>query len=147
MTITILVRGAANKGISQPDPLPSPGGEYREANRETISAYIVLLRLRYDLYGKWKATGIWPDDSEAREALAGHSRYWSGMVRKGTALFAGGMGGDYWDNAALIVFEAESMEAAQEIANQDPAVKAFVFQAEVRPFDVHYISNKYSKPL
>jgi uncharacterized protein YciI len=49
-----------------------------------------------------------------------------------------------WDNVALIVFEAASQDEAEEIVAKDPAVKAYVFQSQVRPFDVHFISNKYS---
>ena len=60
------------------------------------------------------------------------------------ALLAGGMNGDYWDNVALIVFEADSEAEAQRIVKDDPAVKSYVFQAQVRPFDVSFISNKYS---
>ena len=53
------------------------------------------------------------------------------------------MKGDFWDNAALIVFEAGSQAEAEQIAKDDPAVRAYVFQAQVRPFDVSFISNKY----
>jgi uncharacterized protein YciI len=44
---------------------------------------------------------------------------------------------------ALIVFEAKSLEEAERIVKSDPAVKAYVFQAQVRPFDVQFISDKY----
>lgn len=144
MSLATLLRSAAVQGAPKPGSQQAPAREYRKANHKTISAYIVLLRLRYDLLGKWKATGRWPEDPEARQVLADHSRYWDELLGEGTALFSGGMGGDYWDNAALVVFEAESLEAAQEIVNQDPAVQAYVFQAQVRPFDVHFVSNKYS---
>jgi uncharacterized protein YciI len=55
------------------------------------------------------------------------------------------MKGDYWDNVALIVFEAESEEPAQKIVKADPAVKAYVFQGQVRPFDVSFITDKYGR--
>lgn len=55
------------------------------------------------------------------------------------------MDGDYRDNVALIVVEAESQEQAQQIVKADPAVKAFVFQAQVRPFGVSFITNKYGR--
>ena len=44
---------------------------------------------------------------------------------------------------ALIVFEAKSLEEAEQIVKSDPAAKAYVFQAQVRPFDVTFISDKY----
>lgn len=116
---------------------------FAKANADTIHAYIVLLRLRSDLYLRWKATGKWPDDAAANAALAAHSRYWDEQLRNGRAIFAGGMNGDYWDNAALIVIEASSQSDAEAIVKNDPAVMAYVFQAQVRPFDVLFVTNKF----
>lgn len=128
-----------------PDPVAAkPVVEYAKVNRGTIASYVMLIRLRYDLYGKWKANGKWPDDAEANKALAAHSAYWQDQLKAGRALFAGGMKGEYWDNMALIVFEAGSQQEADALVAADPAVKAFVFQAQARPFDVQFISNKYS---
>jgi uncharacterized protein YciI len=121
--------------------------QFEKANKQTISCYVMLIRLRHDLYLTWKETGKWPDDKEANAALSGHGKYWQDRLKEGTALMAGGMKGDYWDNAALIIFEAPSEQEANEIAKDDPAVKAKVFQAQVRPFDVHFISNKYHAEL
>jgi uncharacterized protein YciI len=45
----------------------------------------------------------------------------------------------------LIVFKAESEEQAQKIVKADPAVKAYVFQAQVRSFDVNFITDKYGR--
>ena len=120
-----------------------PPARFAKANKKTIDAYVVLLRLRHDLFLKWKETGKWPDDKEANAALTAHSEYWAKQLKDGRAVLAGGMKGDFWDNVALIVFEAESEADAQRIAKADPAVKAYVFQAQVRPFDVHFITNKY----
>ena len=117
--------------------------QFSRANKQPIDAYVMLIRLRHDLFLEWKETGKWPDDKAASSALAGHGQYWQERLKEGTALVAGGMKGDYWDNAALIIFEAASAEKANEIAKNDPAVKAKVFQVQVRPFDVHFISNKY----
>ena len=132
----------------EPGPDPVPGAaipaEYGKANRATIASYIMLIRLRYDLYGKWKATGKWPEDVEANQALSAHASYWQEQLKAGHALVGSGMKGDYWDNMALIIFEAASQQEADALVAADPAVKAFVFQAQARPFDVHFISNKYS---
>ncbi|HEV7920561.1 MAG TPA: YciI family protein [Thermoanaerobaculia bacterium] len=105
--------------------------------------YIVLLRLRYDLFARWKASGKWPDDPAANAALEGHVRYWDEQVRTGRALLAGGVKGDYWDNAAVIIIDAASDAEASSVVNGDPAVKAYVFQAQVRPFETHWVSSKY----
>ncbi len=135
--VVLVLCGAA--GFAQTAP-PS----YAKANKEEIHAYVMLIRLRTDLYSRWKATGKWPDDPDANHALADHSQYWADKLKEGRALMAGGMNGDYWDNVALIVFEASSQAEADSIVAADPAVKAYVFQAQVRPFDVHFISNKFS---
>ena len=117
---------------------------FAKANKDEIHAYIMLIRLRWDLYGRWKATGKWPDDAAANQALSEHSRYWQEQLRQGSAILAGGMGGDYWDNTAMIIFEASSQADAESIVAADPAVKAYVFQAQVRPFDVHFLTNKFA---
>ena len=122
---------------------PESVRQFKAANPKRIECYAMLIRLRHDLYLTWKETGKWPDDKEANTALDGHGKYWQERLKEGTAIMAGGMKGDYWDNAALIVFEAPSIERANELVKNDPAVKAKVFQAQVRPFDVHWLTNKY----
>ena len=121
----------------------SSSRQFKTANAKRIECYIMLIRLRHDLFLTWKETGKWPDDKEANAALGGHGQYWQERLKEGTAIMAGGMKGDYWDNVALIVFEAPSEEKANEIVKNDPAVKAKVFQAQVRPFDVHWLTNKF----
>lgn len=132
---------AWSQGTSGAEPAPA----YAKGNKQKIQAYVVLLRLRHDLFLRWKDSGKWPDDKEANAALAAHGEYWAKQLAEGRAILAGGMDGDYWDNVALIVFEAESEEQAQRIAKADPAVKAYVFQAQVRPFGVSFITNKYGR--
>lgn len=66
------------------------------------------MEIHHDLYLKWKDTGKWPDDKEANAALTSHGKYWEDQLKQGRAILAGGMKGEYWDNVALIVFEAES---------------------------------------
>lgn len=114
-----------------------------KANKTKISAYVMLLRLRWDLFAKWKDTGKWPDDPEANKALEAHSQYWSKQLKEGRAILAGGMDGNYWDNVAMVIFEASSQQEAEALAKNDPAVKTYVFQAQVRPFDVHWLTNKF----
>ena len=113
--------------VPAPAQAPAPPREKNcvgKANKAKIQAYIVLLRLRYDIYAKWKDTGIWPDDSEVNKAIEGHSTYWTEQLKSGRAITAGAMNGDYWDNAAIIVFEAASPEEAETVMKNDPAVKS-----------------------
>jgi uncharacterized protein YciI len=121
----------------------SPTPHYAAANKAPLHGFIVLLRLRYDLFGKWKDSGKWPDDAAANEALSGHVRYWNEQRAAGRAVFAGGMNGDYWDNVALIILDAATEAEAKALVAADPAVKAYVFQAQVRPFDTSWVSTKY----
>jgi uncharacterized protein YciI len=121
-----------------------PAGPYHKANAAKLDAWIMLLRLRNDLFHRWKDTGQWPDDPAANAALDGHVAYWQRLLEQGTVILTGGMKGDYWDNVALIVFEAPSQEEAERLMKDDPAVKAYVFEAQVRPFDVHWISDKWT---
>ncbi len=100
------------------------------------ATWIVLLRLRYDLYARWKAEGKWPDDKAANVALDGHGKYWRQQLADGVAIMAGGMDGDYWDNSAQIIFRAADRTTAEAIVAADPAVKAYVFQAQVRPYNI-----------
>lgn len=125
-TVAILV-GAVCHAVVQARPAPE-------------DAYVVLLRLRWDLYARWKETNTWPTDSTANAALAGHSLYWEAQRHAGRAILAGGMKGEYWDNAALIIFCAKTDAEADSIVRQDPAVRAHVFQAQVRGFDVHWMA-------
>jgi uncharacterized protein YciI len=134
-TLLLPAIGAGQQGDAAPT--------YRKANSKKIQGYIVMLRLRYDLYGKWKDTGKWPEDLQADEALKAHVEYWADQLRKGRVLMTGAMGGDYWDNVAMVLLDATSEGEAKQIASGDPAVKAYVFQAQVRPFEIHAITNKF----
>ena len=139
---TICVSAVA---IAQTTPPSTPGKNcIGKANKAKISAFVVLLRLRWDVYAKWKETGVWPADPETDKALEGHSQYWTTQLKEGRAVLAGAMGGDYWDNAALIIFEAGSLEQAETTVKNDPAVKAHAFQAQVRPFDMLWVTNKFT---
>jgi uncharacterized protein YciI len=64
-------------------------------------------------------------------------------MRRGKAILAGGMKGDFWDNVALIILDVSTEDEAKQLVANDPAVKAYVFQAQVRPFDIQWISTKY----
>jgi hypothetical protein len=65
-----------------------------KANKAKISAYVTLLRRRWDLFAKWKETGKWPDDPGANKALEAHAEYWSKQRKAGRAILASGIHGD-----------------------------------------------------
>jgi uncharacterized protein YciI len=129
-----LIGFAQNTGVVESDSIKGSGG---------FDAYVMLIKLRHDLWFRYQETGVWPNDTLANKALNGHVKYWEKLLMNGTMVMGGGMGGDFWDNVAMIIFEADSLEHAEKIVAEDPAVKAYVFKAQVRPFRVHNISNKY----
>jgi uncharacterized protein YciI len=131
--------GTAAPSIEAPAATP----QYARANKAPLKGFIVLLRLRYDLFGKWKDSGKWPEDAAANEALNGHVKYWNDQRAAGRALLAGGMNGNYWDNVAMIILDVPTEADAKALVAADPAVKAYVFQAQVRPFDTQWVSTKY----
>jgi uncharacterized protein YciI len=111
---------------------------FARSGAEKETAYVALLRLRWDIYAHWKETGRFEPDSAAGAALDGHVAFWNRERDEGRAILAGAMRGDYWDNVALIVFRAPSDSAANALVARDPAVKDHVFQAQVRGFDVFW---------
>jgi hypothetical protein len=40
-----------------------PPPAYAKGNKQKIEAYVVLLRLRHDLYLRWKESGKWPNSA------------------------------------------------------------------------------------
>lgn len=138
--VVVLLAGLTSAAAKE---TPSDARVIGRANKAKFSAYVMLIRLRGDLFSKFKDTGVWPKDPEANQALTEHGKYWEDQLKAGRAILAGGMSGDYWDNVALIIFEASSLAEAETIVKNDPAVKAYVFQAQVRPFDVHFVTNKF----
>jgi len=90
------------------------------------------LRLRWDLYATWKETGTWPEDAEANKALGAHSDYWTKQLKGGRAVLAGAMNGDYWDNSAMIVFEAASQEEAEALAKNEGLLREISMESRSR---------------
>lgn len=71
--------------------------------------------------------------SEELEVVEHHFEYLKDLLAKGQVILAGrcqdGPNG-------IVVFEAESDAAARELMENDPAVKACVFTAELHPYRV-----------
>ena len=143
LAATIIWLMAVTGGAAPSPETPAVTPHYASANKAPFHGFIVLLRLRYDLFGKWKDSGKWPDDPAANDALSGHGKYWNDQRAAGRAVFAGGMSGDYWDNVAIIILDVPTEAEAKTLVAADPAVKAYVFQAQVRPFDTSWVSTKY----
>ncbi len=52
---------------------------------------------------------------EVNEALRGHSAYWRRQTAQGNVVLTGAMGGDYWDNVALIILNVAAREEAEAL--------------------------------
>lgn len=126
-----------------PELLDSEPLVYSRTEVENLSGerFIVLLRLRHDLWERYQETGVWPDDPEANEALEGHVTYWKDLFEQGKVILTGGMGGEYWDNVAQIILDVTDGEEAEALVRGDPAVAKHVFKAQVRPFTVHRVKD------
>jgi hypothetical protein len=101
--------------------------------------FIVLLKLRHDLWARYAETGVWPNDTAANALLRQHVSYWGRQFQEGKVTLTGGMGGDYWDNVAEIILRVGGREEAERIVNGDPAIRGHVFKAQIRPFTVHML--------
>lgn len=117
-------------------PAPKAAAPFAKANPGPVSAYVALIRLRSN-------AGKLPDDAATTRALVAHTTYWQEQMKFGRALVAGGLTGDERGTQELIVFEAGSPQQAEAVAANDPAVKAKLFQVQVLPYDLSFISNKY----
>ncbi|MBU0719308.1 MAG: hypothetical protein KJ749_13750 [Planctomycetes bacterium] len=70
---------------------------------------------------------------EENRIVEEHFRYLEDLLAKGRLILAGRcLDGP----PGIVVFEAESADAAEGIMNNDPAVKAGIFRAEVHPYRV-----------
>jgi hypothetical protein len=108
------------------------------ATMASDSTYVLLLRLRYDLFLKMTDTAQSQIAAGDSAAFDGHSTYWHHLRDVGKAPVAAAMGGKYWDNVAFIIFQAPSLAEAERTMHGDPAIKAHVFEGQVRPITVFW---------
>ena len=70
---------------------------------------------------------------EEMAAFGGHAEYTKKLYAEGKVILMGGcLDGAY----GIVIFKAESPEAAQQIFDNDPAVKAGIVNAELHPYQV-----------
>ena len=68
--------------------------------------------------------------------VAEHFQYLQRLTEKGIVLLAGRTLNTDASSFGIVVFEAESEDAARELVRNDPAVRASVFRAELFPYRV-----------
>jgi uncharacterized protein YciI len=92
------------------------------------SRFIYLLRLAERLH----TDAGWTKDDE--EAIGRHFRHLKAATETGQAIVVGRTLEPGDKTFGLVIFEADSPEAAQAFAESDPAVVAGIMSVEVRPF-------------
>jgi uncharacterized protein YciI len=80
-----------------------------------------------------------PTDEEAK-ALSGHAEFVNDLADKGVVLLAGRTQTIESNGFGIVIFVAESEEAAQAIMAQDPAIKNTVMNAELFPYRIAFTS-------
>lgn len=88
--------------------------DYKKAAQERGS-------LALELYVAISTPAKSPEDMKAQ--LPGHLEYQAGLEQSGNLAFAGPMsdlGGDQMQGMGMIVYRAESLEAARKLADADP---------------------------
>ena len=78
-------------------------------------------------------SGSGPTETEA-EIIARHFDYLSGLHRAGVVGLAGRTDTDHAGTFGIVLLEAESQAAAEQIMQRDPAVAEGVMTAELHPF-------------
>lgn len=76
-----------------------------------------------------------PTEEESR-LTSEHFHYLKNLMESGQVILAGRTLGTGYDSFGIIIFQAEDDAAARTLVENDPAVKARVFRAELHPYRV-----------
>jgi uncharacterized protein YciI len=79
--------------------------------------------------------------SREEELVGQHFNYLKGLMAQGTLILAGRTQTAEEDGMGIIVFKAESDEAARSIVENDPAVSNGIFRAKLFPYRVALIAE------
>ncbi len=81
-----------------------------------------------------------PNKEEAA-ALQDHVAYLEALATKGIVLLAGRTQTDDPDGYGIVILQASTNERANEIMNNDPAVKHNVMRAKIHPYKIAVLSE------
>jgi len=79
--------------------------------------------------------------AEEQAIVSQHYYYLQNLTQQGVAILVGRTQTAGEDSLGIIVFKADSEKAAQELVENDPAVKQGVMQATLYPFRVALITD------
>jgi uncharacterized protein YciI len=83
-----------------------------------------------------------PTDDEMA-AISAHFEHLEALAQKGIVLLAGRTTGTAEKTFGLVIFAAESADAAREFAMRDPAIARGVMQFELYPYRVGVLSKNW----
>jgi uncharacterized protein YciI len=89
-----------------------------------MNRYLILLTPR-------RETFLQDATAEEMAVVERHFEYLQNLLAKGRLILAGRC---EEGPPGIVVFEAESEEAAREVLDNDPAIEAGIFRGEVHPF-------------
>ena len=75
--------------------------------------------------------------TETESRIVGqHFSYLKDLMEKGVLILAGRTTNTEYSSFGIVLFNAESIEAARRVMHDDPAVKNHVFRGEVYPYSI-----------
>ena len=81
-----------------------------------------------------------PTDEEA-SILSDHVNYLEDLTRQGVVLVFGRTQNNDSSTFGIVIFRAESEDAARSIMNNDPAVKKGIMRAELFPYKAYGLNT------
>jgi uncharacterized protein len=76
-----------------------------------------------------------------------HFEYLKHLTNNGTVLLAGRTTNTDPSNFGIIIFQADSEEAAHTIVSEDPGVKSRMFRAELFPYRMALFNPRNSREM
>lgn len=101
-----------------------------------IYIYKITLKEKYHDFSAW--------DEKVQQAFKRHAEFLE-KETKSNVVFVGRTDVDLKNNFGLVVFKAESLEAAQNFMNKDPVVEEGIMDATVYPFKLLAVTDEAKK--
>ena len=109
----------------------------RNDTSQTVSQYLYRIQpTRLEL------VTLGPTDEEA-SILSEHFKYLESLANNGVVLLFGRTQNNNASTFGIVIFHAESEDAARTIMNNDPAVKNGAMRAELFPFKIAGLSSNW----